>query len=596
MIANDGLAVLRPMVANLGSVVVRPGHREAGHEPDAADQPDDSENAHGGRCVQRADQIQVLHICSCGIVETTISRSCVVGPRGAGAAFFTLWRRHHNRGAPGHKVAAGRIGALRSGLMRGYAVLVLAWLATSAHAQSAAPGPTEVAGAGTLKPDETFGPVLRIERIDIVGNTATQEDIIRRALPIAPGDILHATDKRLRNARFKVLALGFFRDVTFTMNKGSERGNVIIEIEVFERGTFVLNRLWFGRSAASAYWLGTDVGDRNLFGLGIAAGAGLIYAAHGSIAGTRDQWAGELRLSDGSLRGSRWGANGSLTLVHGSDWYRIAGSDDSSASFAGFPYRRLGGRLGVTYDITALTRLAFATRIEGVTAELPAAPTRTLPDGSVEDVDLHLERGDSRIVTLGLGLDRDTRSDPILPHRGTRLTAAVELGTQAIGGDYDFATLFGRFEHWWPLRDERHTLGVRLAGGLVLGDAPRFDRIHISDVNRMLTPRALGLVLSSAAPIDILTTRGDRPPWGELGGAVSLEYAARLFRGAGKNRVYGGDFFVGAGLWGLAETGDVDRDAWDRLPIDLYLDAGVRIDTDLGIFELTIANALGRVR
>jgi outer membrane protein assembly factor BamA len=363
----------------------------------------------------------------------------------------------------------------------------------------------------------------------------------------------------------------------------------------------VLNRLWFGHTDASPYWFGTDVGDRNLFGLGIAAGAGVIYAAHGPIAGTRDQWAGEIRISDGSLRGSRWGANGSLTLAHGSDWYRTSGSgsDGNPARFAGFPYRRFGGRFGATYDATALTRLALAARIESVAAELPSTPTRTLPDGRAVPVDLHLEPGDSRIVTVGLGLDRDTRSDPILPHAGSRITAAFEVGTAAVGSDYDFATLFGRFEHWWPLRDERHALGVRLAGGLVIGDAPRFDRIHISDVNRMLTPRALGLVLSSAPPFQLLTTREDKPTWGELGGAASLEYAARLFRGSGKNRVYGGDFFVGAGLWGLAEADDLqlrDTSVWSSLPIDLYVDAGVRIDTDLGIFELTIANALGRVR
>jgi len=34
----------------------------------------------------------------------------------------------------------------------------------------------------------------------------------------------------------------------------------------------------------------------------------------------------------------------------------------------------------------------------------------------------------------------------------------------------------------------------------------------------------------------------------------------------------------------------------DALPIDLYADAGIRLDTDIGIFELTLANALGRVR
>jgi hypothetical protein len=484
--------------------------------------------------------------------------------------------------------------------MRGSAALVLALLATSAHARDAVAAPSEDA-PGALEPEDEFGPLLLIERIDIVGNVATQGDIIRRALPIAPGDVLRASDKRLRNARFKLLALGFFRDVTFTMTKGSQRGNVVIRIEVFERGTFVLNRLWFGTTAASPYWFGTDVGDRNLFGLGIAAGAGLIYAAHGDIAGTRDQWAGELRLADGSLRGSRWGASGALTFAHGSDFYRVAGGagDDGAGNFLGFPYSRFGGRLAATYDLTALTRLSIAGRFESITADLPTAPTRMLPDGRTVGVDLHLEPGTSRVATAGFAIDRDTRSDPILPHAGSRITAAAEVGTSALASDYDFATLFARYEQWWPLREERHAIGMRLVGGVVIGNAPRFDRIHISDVNRMLTPRALGLVLSSAAPIDILTTRGDKPTWGELGGAATVEYAARLFRGSGKRRVYGGDMFFGLGLWGLAESEGVqlrDSTVWSSLPIDVYVDAGVRIDTDLGIFELTVANALGRVR
>ena len=50
---------------------------------------------------------------------------------------------------------------------------------------------------------------------------------------------------------------------------------------------------------------------------------------------------------------------------------------------------------------------------------------------------------------------------------------------------------------------------------------------------------------------------------------------------------------------GLAQTSDLvlrDSGLWKSLPIDIYADAGVRIDTDIGVFELTISNALGRVR
>jgi hypothetical protein len=52
-------------------------------------------------------------------------------------------------------------------------------------------------------------------------------------------------------------------------------------------------------------------------------------------------------------------------------------------------------------------------------------------------------------------------------------------------------------------------------------------------------------------------------------------------------------------VWGLAQTEELtlrDSGLWRSLPIDVYADAGVRIDTDIGVFELTISNALGRLR
>ncbi|CAN5119137.1 hypothetical protein BH11MYX1_BH11MYX1_06210 [soil metagenome] len=501
--------------------------------------------------------------------------------------------------------------------MRGLFVVCLCQLvlAAGARAQPAPGEPTATTTDATPEPvtepaaegppheafheDNEFGPVILIEAIDITGNTATQTEIIRRALPISPGDILHASDRRLRDSRFKVLALGYFRDVTLTMSKGSARGQVVIEIHVVERGTFVLNRLWFGSNSVSPYWFGADVGERNLLGLGIAVGGGVIYVADGHIPGDRDQWAGELRASDTSLYGSRWGANGSLTLVHGSEPYRISGTDgDPVAEFRAFPYRRFGGRLGVTYDATELSRISGGIRVESVATELPVAPTRSLPDGRVAAIDLHLDPGESRVVTAGLGFDRDTRPDPILPHAGNRLTANGEVGSAALGGSYDFATLFAREEQWWPITPHS-ALGMRLAGGVVIGDAPRFDRIHISDVDHMLTPRALGLVLSNASPLAVLGTKPEKPSYGEIGGSATLELTSELFRGSGKNRVYGGDWFIGAGLWALAQTGELtlrDSGIWKSLPVDVYIDAGLRIDTDVGVFELTISNALGRVR
>lgn len=485
--------------------------------------------------------------------------------------------------------------------MRGLFALV-GFLLVAGRA-AAQPGPD---AAGEPPPDEPskedeFGPLLQIEAINIVGNTATQAELIRRALPIGVGDVVRASDKRLRIARYKVLALGFFRDVTLAMNKGSQRGQVIIEVQVIERGTVVLNRLWFGTTNVAPYWLGADVGERNLMGLGVALGGGFIYAADSEIAGARAQYAGEVRLADSSIYGSRWGGNVAFTYVHGSEIYRVRGEggNPDDDDLRAFPYRRFGWRAGTTYDASALTRLSASLRVEEIKAELPVAPTQELADGRIVSLDLHLDPGKSRVITTAFGFDRDTRPDPILPHSGGHLALGAEIGTLVAGADYQFATLFGRYEHYWPLLDEKHAIAIKAAGGVVIGDAPRFDRIHIADVDRMLTPRALGLVLSSAAPLDILGTRDGKPLYGDLGGTVTVEYAMQLFRGKGKKRVYGGDLFFGVGVWGLAEDEDLrarDTAIWNSLPIDLYADAGIRVDTDFGVFEFTVANALGRLR
>jgi outer membrane protein assembly factor BamA len=465
--------------------------------------------------------------------------------------------------------------------------------------------PDDIAGMPRSEPDlalhedNEFGPLIQIERIDITGNTATQTSVIERALPISAGDVLHSSDRRLRETRFKVLALGFFRDVDLAIHKGSQRGQVVIEVHVVERGTLVLNKLWFGTTALSPWWAGADVGDRNLLGLGLALGGGFIYAQHGDLTGTRSQYAGELRAAISSLGGTRWGASAAATAVHGSEPF--CAPRNGMPAVCGFPYSRVGARVGASYELSELTTLSLGLRLESIDATLPAAPTRTLDDNDNTPVavDLHLTPGTSRVVTASLGFDHDTRPDPILPHAGSLVALSAELGSTLLGGSYDFATIFGRFEHYWPVRGGHDALAVKLTAGVVVGDAPRFDRIYIADVDRMLTPRALGLVLSTAAPLAILGTRNDKPTYGDLGGSATAEYVFQLFRGSGKDRVYGGDVFIGAGLWGLAERSDLrvrDTGFVASLPIDIYADAGLRIDTDIGVFELAIANALGRLR
>lgn len=446
--------------------------------------------------------------------------------------------------------------------------------------------------------DASFGPVVVIERIVVDGNRSTAERLIRRALPVHEGDVLRAGDPRLGAAKYKVLALGYFREVDLSLSKGSARGKVVLSVHVVERGTVVLNLLQFGTSRASPWWLGADLTERNFLGTGVGVGGGLLYAAHGDIVGSTDQWAGEFRVADQSIAGTAFGVHAGLLYKRASEPYRIDGSPSQGGTqhFRAFDYRRTGGVAGLGVNVTPLARLSADLRVERIRADVPDAPTRTLPDGQVVAVDLSMRPGTSRLVTASVGFDRDTRIDPVLPFNGTRLVLVGELGHQLFGSDYDYTRLLARYEHWWPVHGRAHVVAVKLLGGMVLGNPPLFEQLYASDFNRMLTPRAYGLVVSTEAAPNYLGTAADEARYGELGGVAAVEYSYRLFRR--RSRIYGGDLFVGTGLWGLTRLADLgarDRGLYRSLPIDLFFDAGLRLDTEIGIFELTLANAFGRV-
>lgn len=445
--------------------------------------------------------------------------------------------------------------------------------------------------------DEPFGPQVVIEGIEVRGNAATRAELIRRTLPFAVGDHLLAGDPVLRRARFRVLALGYFRDVTMQLQRGTERGAVIVVVQVQERATVALNRLWFGSSSVTPWWAGADLTERNLFGTGVVLGGGLLVAQTASALADRHPWATEWRVGFPAILGSRWGGYASVSHVQSVEPYRISGLDTQSATghFAVFPYRRTELRTWASYDVSALSRAYFGVSAEGITAQLPNAPSRQLADGSEQAIALHLQPGASRDWMVFAQIERDTRPDPVLPYNGYHLAAQVQLGAHAWGSDYQYAGVFARAEKWWPLRAARQAFAVRATGGAIWGAAPRFDRLAVADINRMAPPRAMGMMLSGNSAVPLWPSSSERPVYGDMGGTLAAEYSWRLFR-RGSARVFGGDLFVGAGLWTLAERASLQTQPLrTALPLDMFVDVGLRLDTDVGAFEFTLANLLGRL-
>ena len=58
-----------------------------------------------------------------------------------------------------------------------------------------------------------------------------------------------SNDPELELTRFRLLGTGFFRDVQLSLRRGTQRGYVVLVVDVVERNTLVVNDVWLGLSA-----------------------------------------------------------------------------------------------------------------------------------------------------------------------------------------------------------------------------------------------------------------------------------------------------------------------------------------------------------
>ena len=109
------------------------------------------------------------------------------------------------------------------------------------------------------------GPEVFVERINITGNTRSQEKILRREIPMHEGDFY--TSAKLERARQRLNNLGYFEQVKATTAPGSAKDKIIVNIEVTERPTGLFS-IGGGYSSADSFIATLDLSQRNFLGRG----------------------------------------------------------------------------------------------------------------------------------------------------------------------------------------------------------------------------------------------------------------------------------------------------------------------------------------
>ncbi len=117
--------------------------------------------------------------------------------------------------------------------------------------------------------DVNEGPHVYVERIDINGNTVTQDKVIRRQLPMAEGDPYTPFDRKYSKAVLQ--DLGFFSTVSVDQTQGSAPDRVNVSANVVEKPTGEFS-LGGGYSTDVGVLGNGSVKQHNLLGTGMDAG------------------------------------------------------------------------------------------------------------------------------------------------------------------------------------------------------------------------------------------------------------------------------------------------------------------------------------
>jgi outer membrane protein assembly factor BamA len=368
------------------------------------------------------------------------------------------------------------------------------------------------------------------------------------------------------------LQLGWFSRVETRVERGSERGLVVLVVDVSERNTLIVTDLILGSTRPEPLYGGLGLSQQNFLGRGFGLSGAFVYG--GSPAGRpQDPERLAARLSffapsvdaPGVRHGLVLGAT--ALLVHGEEF--TCGDPECKpfrSDYGAAPrlrYRRLMGEVTVGTRPGPFERVLASWRYEavhadevGVGALVPGLPLL----------------GDSRVSALTGTYEMDTRDDFFFPREGMRSQLQVTFGSRLLGGDYEYSRYLLQVESAFSLLGRLRFQG---AVGAAQGGAPFFDRFYAADWSYFaLGPavgRALELNFSTDSRYDAFLAMG------------GLEYGVPLWGSGGFFRR--GYLAIGARIVHSTATLGGARTGYSRSPVSG--DVALRFDTPVGVFNLS---------
>ncbi len=375
------------------------------------------------------------------------------------------------------------------------------------------------------------GRKVYVRRVNIIGNTKTQDEVIRREMRQLEGS-LYAADK-IKRSKERLDRLGYFKDVTLeTPTVPEATDQVDLNVSVTEQSTGNL-LLGAGFSSSEGLVLSASVSQNNLFGTGnrlsVQINSGDINTVY-ALSYTNPYY-----TVDG--------------VSLGYDIYRRDVDTTTLDGVSDFNTSTIGAGLRLGLPLTELDTLQLGAAAESY--DLTINPATAPPSYKRFVYEYSGDPNGSQVTTTSLRLDagwaRDSRDSLLYPTKGTYQRVYGELGTPV--GDLRYYKLSYQYQWWRPLtRDISLMLNGEIGwgGGYDGKTLPFFRNFYAGGISSVR-----GFDTATIGPKYLDTTTNE---YNALGGEMRLVGNAEVYfpiPGAGKDKSLRMSAFVDmGGVWG----------------------------------------------
>jgi len=349
----------------------------------------------------------------------------------------------------------------------------------------------------------TQGEKVRLERINIAGNSITRDKVIRRELKLNEGE--YFSGKNFRKSRLNLYRIDYFEEVNIDTKKGSGDDLMIMDVKVKEKAT---GSIYFG-GGYSDYDKAMGkvmIEERNLFGKGQSLSASVQLSSRTTQFDVKftEPWLFDKNLSAGI------------------DLYKLKEENDY------YTKDGWGGALRLGFPIEAIDEDTFGSIRYGYDDSniiIPSGATAIIAQ-SIKDMEgQHITSS----ITLGLSRNiKDLKDDPFFPRHGSINAITYEYAGGFLGGDVAYNKLNLKSAWFFPLFLDT-AFAVQGRWGLVSegsdGILPAYQKFYLGGIDSVR-----GFKTKSISPIDPVS--GNRVG-GEKMMVYNLEYRFPIYKRQG---------------------------------------------------------------